>query len=157
MRTLTIVLGVALAACGGRAHKDTTPEPGGAMDAARRAVETWRQAWEADAYEGIAALYAHDPNLVMVEQGVAYAGWDKVESHLHEVLGHTREIHVKLQGIQVAELDADNAVVVASMDRDVSDGTVTTSERGVLTLVLHRADAGWMVVSQHYSYPAHTS
>ena len=142
MRSLTIWIGVALAACGGRGAKATTPVADDAMDAARRAVESWRQAWEADSYDAIAPLYAHDANLVMVQQGVAYSGWDKIEPHLKDVLGHAREIHVKLGDVRVTELDVDDAVVVASMDRDLSDGTVTTSERGVLTLVLHREGSG---------------
>jgi ketosteroid isomerase-like protein len=153
---LMLVCVVAIAGCGGRSHKASTPAPSDAMDAARRAVETWRAAWEADSYGSIAPLYAHDPSLVMVEQGVAYTGWDKVDARLKEVLGHAREIHVKLQGIQVAELDDASAVVVASMDRDISDGTVTTSERGILTLVLHHDGGSWVVVSEHYSYPHST-
>ena len=155
MRTLAMCIGVALAACGGKGARVEAPAVDDAMDAARRAVEAWRQAWEADSYDKIAPLYAHDANLVLVQQGVAYNGWEKIEPHLKDVLGHAREIHVKLADVRVAELDADDVVVVASMDRDLSDGTVTTTERGVLTLVLHRAGKDWVVVSEHYSYPVH--
>jgi uncharacterized protein (TIGR02246 family) len=147
----------ASAACGGgHAPKSTTPVAHDAMDAARRAVESWRQAWEADSYDAIAPLYAHDKSTVLVEQGHAFAGWDQADAHLKEVLGHAREIHVKLADVTIEELGDDAAVVVASMDRDVSDGQVTTTERGVLTLVLHRDADRWVVVSEHYSYPHST-
>ncbi len=148
-----VVAACIAAACGGRSHKDTTPVAGDAMDTARRAAEVWRGAWEGASFEAIAPLYAHDRNLVMVAQGVAFTGWDKIEAHLHDVLGHAHEIHVKLDGVQVDAIDDDCAVVVASMNRDISDGTVTTSERGVLTLVLHRDGGAWLVVSEHFSYP----
>src|SRR5262249_21914002 len=111
---------------------------------------------EAESYDAIAPLYAHDGSLVVVEQGVAFTGWDAVSAHLKAMLGHAREIHAKLTDVKIAAQGDDVAVVVASMDRDVSDGTVTTSERGVLTLVLHREIDGWRVVSEHYSYP-HTA
>lgn len=145
---------VVVAACGGRAQKETTPA--GAVDtvaAAQRAAEAWRQAYEANNLDGIAALYAHDPGTVLVEQGVAFVGWDAAAKHLGEIVGHAREIHVKLKDVTVDAIDEDCAVVVATMDRDVSDGAVTTSERGVLTLVLHQAGGQWLVTSEHYSYP----
>jgi uncharacterized protein (TIGR02246 family) len=147
-----------LAACGGHAQKPTTPAAADdAMDAARRAVESWRQAWEADSYDRIAQLYAHDRGTVIVSQGVAFAGWDKADAHLKEVLGHAREIHVTLADVTIDAVDDDCAIAVAAMDRELSDGQVTTSEHGVLTLVLHRdADARWVVVSEHYSFP-HTT
>jgi uncharacterized protein (TIGR02246 family) len=156
MRSATMFAALALiAACGGHAQKSTTPAPGeaDAMDAARRAVESWRQAWEADSYDAIAALYAHDKGTVVVEQGHAFAGWDKVDAHFKEVLGHAREIHVKLTDVTIDAIDEDCAIAVASIDRDVSDGAVTTTEHGVVTLVLHREPGKWLVVSEHYSYP----
>ena len=158
MRTpciLVVALVASSAACGGHAQKETTPAQHDAMDAARRAVETWRQAWESDSYDAIAPLYAHDKDMVLVHQGAAFAGWDKSDAHLKEVLGHAREIHVKLADVTIDAVDDDCAVVVAAMDRDISDGAVTTTERGVLTLVLHRepGDGRWLVVSEHYSYP----
>src|SRR5262245_53319253 len=146
------------AACGGSPHKDTTPGGAAAGDstaAAQRAVEAWRQAYEADSYDAIAKLYAHEKGTVLVEQGKPFAGWDAASAHLKEMLGHAREIHMKLNDVTVDPVEDDLVVVVAQLDRELSDGTVTTSERGVLTLVLHRDGAGgdWLVVSEHYSYP----
>jgi uncharacterized protein (TIGR02246 family) len=155
MRYLVLACTLAVG-CGGRSHKDTTPVAGDAMDAAHRAAETWRQAYEARSVDGVAALYAHDASLVLVEQGVAFTGWDAASAHLKAMLGHAREIHVKLNDVRVGAVDDDVVVVVAAMDREVSDGTLTTSERGILTLVLHRESDGWRVVSEHYSYP-HTA
>lgn len=155
MRTLLATCAV-VAACGGGAKKTVSPEAAGdAQTAANRAVEVWRQAWEADSYDHIAPLYAHEAHLVLVDQGIAFTGWDKVDAHLKDLLGHAREIHVKLRDVTIDPIDDDCAVVVAGMDRDVSDGAVTTSERGTLTLVLHRETAAdpWLVVSEHYSYP----
>ncbi len=45
------------------------------------------------------------------------------------------------------------AVVTAAMDREVSDGVTTISERGVVTLVLRAEAESWVVVAEHYSFP----
>jgi ketosteroid isomerase-like protein len=153
MRSAIGFVALVAAACGGHPQKETTPAQHDAMDAARRAVETWRQAWEADSYDAIAPLYAHDKDTVVVSQGVSFPGWDQADAHFKDVLGHAREIHVKLADVTIDAIDDDCAVVVASMNRDISDGAVTTSEKGVLTLVLHRDATRWVVVSEHYSYP----
>jgi len=158
-RALALVLVSALVAgCFGHGKgKATTPaDPatpaGQAVSAAQRAVEQWRQAYEVDSFDALAPLYAHDKTLVIVQQGRPYVGWDAVEAHLKDMLGHAREIHVRLKDVRIMPL-TDAAAVVALMDRDISDGVTTVSERGVLTLVLRREGDGWLVVAEHYSYP----
>jgi uncharacterized protein (TIGR02246 family) len=156
MRASILAALAVAAACGGHAPKSSSPAAGAAddaMDASRRAVEAWRQAWESASYDAVAARYAHDRDTTIVAQGVAFAGWEKADAHLHEVLEHAKEIHVKLSEVTIGEIDEDCAVAVAQIDRDVSDGAVTTTEHGVVTLVLHRRDGAWLVVSEHYSHP----
>jgi ketosteroid isomerase-like protein len=154
MRPSVLAACALAAACGGRAQKETTPAPAGdTVAAAQRALETWRQAYEVHSFDALAPLYAHDPATVVVAQGVPYTGWDKAAAHLQDLLGHAKEIHVRLHDVTVDAIDLDCAVVVVQMDRDISDGTVTTSEHGVLTLVLHQTGGQWLVTSEHYSYP----
>jgi ketosteroid isomerase-like protein len=38
------------------------------------------------------------------------------------------------------------------MAREVTEGATTAAEAGVVTLVLRRDDAGWVIVAEHYSY-----
>ncbi len=45
------------------------------------------------------------------------------------------------------------SIVTAAMDREVSDGVTTISERGVVTLVLRAEAESWVVVAEHYSFP----
>jgi ketosteroid isomerase-like protein len=163
IRALALALACGLAAgCPGhgKGGAATTPvDPATAdqaMDAARRAVEQWRQAYEVDSFDALSPLYAHDKGLVVVQQGVPFVGWDAVEVHLEDLLGHAREIHVRLKDVRVLAM-TDSAVVVALMDRDVSDGVTTVSESGVLTLVLRHQGDGWLVVAEHYSHPPQAS
>jgi ketosteroid isomerase-like protein len=154
--SILAALGLA-AACGGHAPKVSAPAGGDdAMDAARRSLETWRQAWESVSYDAVAARYAHDHDTTIVAQGVAFPGWEKADAHLHEVLEHAKEIRVKLSAVTIDEIDEDCAIAVAQIDRDVSDGAVTTTEHGVVTLVLHRQAGSWLIVSEHYSHPHST-
>ena len=153
MRASILAALAAVAACGGHAAKSATPAAtDNAMDAARRAVEAWRTAWESASYDAVAARYAHDRDTVIVAQGAAFLGWDKADAHLHELLAHAKEAHVRLSSVTIDELDADCAVAVAQIDRELSDGTITTTEHGVVTLVLQRKGADWLVVSEHYSH-----
>jgi ketosteroid isomerase-like protein len=132
-----------------------TVASGDAIDAARRALESWRQAYEVESFDALAALYAHERNVVVVRQGVATVGWDAIAPQLKTLLG-AREIRVRLRDVQIATPGPAAAVITASMDREVSDGVTTISERGVVTLVL-RADAeSWVVVAEHYSFPPQT-
>ena len=158
MRASILAALAAVAACGGHAAKSATPAGASddAMDAARRAVETWRTAWETASYDAVAARYAHDRDTVIVAEGAAFLGWDKASAHLHELLGHAKEVHVRLSSVTIDELDADCAIAVAQIDRELSDGTITTTEHGVVTLVLQRRGSDWLVVSEHYSHPTST-
>ncbi len=157
------VLAAALAAgCPGRAGPagdDTGPAaasrtPAEVVDAGQRLVESWRQAWEVRAVDGLAPLYSQDLDVVVVAQGVAYLGWTAVETYLSTTVGAAKEIHIQLADVQVVALDDGAAVVTASITRDASDGVTTISERGALTLAIRsRPDGTWVIVSEHYSYP----
>lgn len=125
---------------------------GDAIDAARRALESWRQAYEVESFDALAALYAHEQNVVVVRQGVATVGWDAIAPTLKALLG-AKEIRVHIHDVQIATPGAGAAVVTAGMDREVSDGVTTISERGVVTLVLRAEGESWLVVAEHYSFP----
>jgi ketosteroid isomerase-like protein len=158
MRSLAILVVAALAACGPKSG-DTAPEPGsGSGDAvaagARGAIEAWRQAWEVRSVEALGDLYAHNLDLLVVEQGRSYLGWTEVQTYLSTKLGAAKDVHVKLDDVQVFALGAGAAAASASIVREISDGVVNNTERGVVTMALRaEADGAWKIVSEHYSYP----
>ena len=56
---------------------------------------------------------------------------------------------VARQGCRVV----DSATFAARLGRELSDGVVTTTDEGFLTLTFVRVDRDWQIVAEHYSYP----
>src|SRR5689334_19184687 len=88
MRHVAIfVVALALSACP-RSGGDTTPArpatPKEVVAAARATVEQWRQAYEVRSFDALAKLYAHDLDLVVVQDGVPLIGWQSVEGMLKD-------------------------------------------------------------------------
>lgn len=153
-----LILATVLLACGGGTRQVTTDEtvraPDGAVGAARGVVEQWRQAWEVRSIDALAALYANDLDVIVVDQGRAHLGWTPVETYLSTRLGAAKEVHVKLDDLQVFALGADGAAASAAITREISDGVTAIVEQGVITWSLRAdADGKWRIVSEHYSYP----
>ena len=157
MRSLAIVVVMALGACGPSKSGETTPEPasGDAVTAgARGAVEQWRQAWEVRSVEALGNLYAHNLDVIVVDQGRSHLGWTAVEMYLSTKLGGATDVHVKLDDLQVFALGSGAAAASASIVREISDGVVNSSESGVITMALRaEPDGTWRIVSEHYSFP----
>jgi uncharacterized protein (TIGR02246 family) len=155
---LLFPLVLALAACGAAPKTSTTGAGDGSdavpQDAAGRVAEQWRQAWETRSAEALSPLYSHDTDLVVVEQGTPYLGWTAVETYLSTKTGAAKEIHLTLSDVETTALGASGAVVNATLTREINDGVSSLTERGALTLVLRAgADGGWVIVTEHYSYP----
>lgn len=149
---------VLAAACAGGPHP-ATPATGAAaassqevVAGAKATIEQWRQAYEVRSVDALAKLYAHDLDVVVVQQGVPHLGWTAVQALLDERIGHASAIHVRLKDVQVTALAPTVAAAVATMSREVSDGATTVTETGTLTLVVRKTDAGWVITSEHYSY-----
>lgn len=149
---------LALVGCGGAQSKpiDTTlgneGDAGGAAAAASLG-EKWRQGWETRIVESLAPLYDHGDEVVVVSQGTAYRGWSDVETYLSTKLGSLKAVHLRFEGTSTAGLGIDGGVLVTSLERELDDGAGTITERGTLTLVVRRSAEGWVIVSEHYSYP----
>ena len=120
--------------------------------AARATVEQWRQAYEVRSIEALGKLYAHNIDLVVVQEGLPLVGWSSVEGMLKDRIARYKEVHVRLKDIQVQSLAADAAVATASMSRELGDGVTTITEYGALTVVLRQEGDGWVIVSEHYSF-----
>ncbi len=117
------------------------------------AVEKWRQAQEVRSLEVLAAVYATDESLVLVQQGVATRGWASVSVMLERKLAAATSVRVRLAEVVVAQAGAGGAVVNARMTRETSDGVSTLTEDGPLTLAMRLEGTSWRIVAQHYSYP----
>ncbi len=130
--------------------KDPTPKQ--VIVATRGAIEQWRQAYEVRSMDALGKLYAHDVDVVLVQDGVALIGWSSIEGTLLDRLSRAKEIHIRLKEVQVEALGVGGAFAVAVMTREVSDGVTAVSENGVLTLVFRKDSTGWLIVGEHYSY-----
>jgi ketosteroid isomerase-like protein len=155
--TLT-ALALAAAACGGGGGGGkAAPTTPGAIDpfaAVFRAVEQWRQGWEVRSMEALAPLYRHDDHTVVVYQGQPHIGWPQAETFLRSAVEGAREVHLTVSDGQVAALGDSGATYAARLIREISDGAVTVSDTGYLTLTFARTGASWEIVAEHYSYRA---
>jgi ketosteroid isomerase-like protein len=119
---------------------------------ARATIEQWRQAYEVRSFEALAKLYAHDIDLVIVQDGLPIVGWNSVEAMLKDRLARHKKITIRLKDIQVQSLAATAATATAAMSRELGDEVTTVTERGALTVVLRRDGEDWKIVSEHYSF-----
>lgn len=148
------VLALALAACPAPKAEDTAATRPGAKDAAtavRGAVEQWRQAYEVRSLDTLEKLYAHDADLVVIQDSQTLAGWPAVDAMLKDQLARAKEVHVRLKDLKIAPR-GEVATAVATMSREISDGTTTVSEQGPVMLVWQREGDGWHIIAEHFSY-----
>ena len=155
MRTVRSLIALAiLVGCAGTKAPAPVVVPdlaGNTEIAALATVEQWRQAMEVRSLDGLTKLYANDRRLVVVDQGQRQNGWSIVEPALRDMLARVREVHVKLSEL-TAQQYGTSMLVHAAMAREISDGTTTVTEAGILTLILERDSDAWRIVAQHFSY-----
>lgn len=149
---LLVVLLVAGCPRGGAQPPPRPATPKEVVAGARATIEQWRQAYEVRSFEALSKLYAHDLDLVVIQDGVPIIGWSSVEIMLKDRLARYKEIRVRLKDIQVQSLCPTAAIATAVMGRELSDGVTTITENGALTIVLRRAGENWIIVTEHYSY-----
>jgi ketosteroid isomerase-like protein len=131
--------------------KELTPKE--VVVATRGAIEQWRQAYEIRSIDALERLYSHDPDIVLVGDGVTLIGWSSVDGMLKDRIARAKEIHIRLKEIQVTSVAPTAAFGVATMTRELTDGVTTVTEYGSLTLVFRKdPSAGWLIVGEHYSY-----
>ena len=147
---------LAVVACRHDKTADTTPAapatPQAVIAAGRATVEQWRQAQEVRSLDTLTKLYAHDPDVVLVEDGIPMVSWTAVDQTLQARMAHAKEIHIALKDVAVTSFAPTIAGVSATMRREISDGVTTVTENGALTLVLRHDQDGWKIVQEHYSY-----
>lgn len=150
LATLAVLAGAGCPAKQPEAPRVLTPTE--VVDAARATIDQWREAYERRNLEELSKLYTHDLDLVVIHEGVALLGWSSVEAALKDRLARSPSIRIRLKDIQVASLAPDVATGIATMTRELSDGTTTITENGTLSLVLRKIGDRWMIAVEHYSY-----
>ena len=152
---VAFVIALVLAGCP-RGGSDTTPSrpatPKEVVASARATIEQWRQAYEIRSFDALAKLYAHDIDLVVVQEGMPLVGWSSVEGMLKDRIARYKEVHVRLKDIQVQSIAPTAAAATAAMTRELGDGVTTVSESGALTIVLRKEGEAWLIVTEHYSF-----
>ncbi len=157
MRRSVLVLLVALAAgaCGGSSPGSRAPAGAteDAFAAVFRVVEQWRQGWEVRSFDALLPLYRQDDKTVLVYQGKAHVGWPQAQTFLRKSVEGARSVHFSLDDGQVTALGGDGATYAARLTREISDGAVTATDSGFVTLTFARDGTRWEIVAEHYSYP----
>jgi hypothetical protein len=147
---------------GGKKGSETPAATGGngtsgedTFAAVFRVVEQWRQGYEVRSLEALTPLYRQDDNTAVVYQGRAHVGWSQVQNFLRQSVEGARNIHLSLDGGQVTALGGSGATFSARLTREISDGAITVTDEGFITLTFARSPGGdrWEIVSEHYSYP----
>ena len=156
MRSLLITLAILVAGCpGGGSREPVAPSavtPKEVVIAVKATIEQWRQGYEVRSVDTLAKLYAHDLDVIVVQEGLTMIGWSSVEAYLKDRIARAGQIHIRLKDIQVISLGLEAASAAATMTRELTDGTTTVAESGTLTLVVRRTAEGWVISSEHYSY-----
>jgi ketosteroid isomerase-like protein len=155
MRHAAILVVLALAGCP-HSKSDATPPrpltPKEVIAGARATVEQWRQSYQVHSYEALAKLYAHETDLVVVQDGQQIVGWTSVDAMIKDHLEHFPKITIRLKDIGVTGLAPDAATATAAMTREIGDDVTTVTESGALTLVLRKSGEAWVIVAEHYSH-----
>jgi ketosteroid isomerase-like protein len=155
MRHAAFFVVLALAGCPHSKTDATPPRPATPKEviaAGRATIEQWRQSLQVRSFEALAKLYAHEDDLVVVQDGLQLVGWTSVESMLKDQLEKHTKIVIRLKDMQVMSLGQTAATVTAAMSREIGDETTTVSENGTLTVVLRRDGDTWLIVTEHYSH-----
>jgi ketosteroid isomerase-like protein len=155
MRSVVLAIAMLLAACPGNSRAPVTPSattPKEVVTAVKATLEQWRQGYEVRSVEALARIYEHDLDVVVVQEGLTMVGWSSVEAYLKDRIARAGSIHIRLKDIQVIALGLEAASAVATMTRELTDGTTTVTEQGTLTLVVRRTPDGWVILTEHYSY-----
>jgi uncharacterized protein (TIGR02246 family) len=126
--------------------------PTDVIEAVKGTIEQWRQAYEIRSMDALAKLYAHEPGLTVVLDGALQLGWVAIEAALAARIAHANTIRVRIKDLRVTALGPAAATATAAMTREFTEGATTAAENGVVTLVVRRDDAGWVIVAEHYSY-----
>lgn len=153
MRRLVIALAIAAVACGGRHRGPARPEtPPETVEGAKSVVEKWRQAYEVRSVEGLAQLYAHEPDTAVIQEGQLLAGWPAIEAMLKDRLAKATSVHLRITNVSVSAIGADGVRLIAELRRELGDATVQVAETGIVSFVLRRDEAaGWVIVLEHFS------
>ena len=151
-----------LASCAGSRPEAAVAEPMAEVPDDKRAViegvlEQYRQAYEIAGIEALAELYSQDLDLVLVYQGQKHQGWTAVSEYLVKRLAGATTVRMSMKDVVIHEVGDVGALVTATRETSMGDGSVTVTDRGVLTLVLRNQDGRWMVVAEHFSYPTSRS
>lgn len=160
---LALGLFVALAACQAGPKPPETPDPqrvseadklapAQVREAARGAVEQYRQAYEVLTFDGLAPLYARGQDVEVIAQGRRYTGWSEVERYLRDLLDRANEIRVQIADLRVMALGSDGAIATAQIERRVRGPVMSVTTNGVLSLTFRLDEGSWRIVSEHLSH-----
>jgi ketosteroid isomerase-like protein len=160
----SFVLVAILAGCAAGSQRTEAPAPAAEQDgedalapaqvreAARGAVEQYRQAYEILTFDGLAPLYLQGPEVEVIAQGVRHTGWDEVQAYLRDLLERANEVRLQIGELRVITLGSTGAIATAEIERSVRGPVTSVNASGVLSLTLRLEEGRWRIVSEHLSY-----
>ena len=106
-------------------------------------------AFERGDFDGIAKVWAHDENIVVIESGHVEVGWQEFgEKHLKPELGILKNVVYKLDDLRVrVNGNAAWASFTYNFEADVQDRHIVS--QGVGTMVLEKREGRWLIVHSH--------
>jgi len=155
VRALLLLASAALVACTQRSDArdpaDATLTPvvrSQIQSAVRNYVDVYNRA-DASAIMG---LYARSPSLTVATDGEITRGWESLRADIDStVVGHAGSFRLDLGSTDITALGRDHAMVLAPYTLVLATTRGQVNERGALTLILQRADSGWIVIHEHES------
>jgi ketosteroid isomerase-like protein len=161
---ICVAVAIALAAgCGGGGKKQVQDPakvetkklaPAEVVTAIKGQLELYRQGFKIRSLEALERLYSHGPEVAITHQGSTRRGWEQIRPYLKALLRDNSEIVLTLSEVTVSALGGGGASVTAELRRRIGDGTTSVTETGTLNLAFRHAGDRWLIVHEHFSYPA---
>lgn len=161
------LLGLIVAACGGGPAGDSTDATTSVSDSStpisdaqlrtevQQAVTAYADALTRADVGPLLALYARGDSISSIDDGVVTRGWDGVRADADSTLiGLRGRFAGAVSPADITLLGARHALVVLPYTVDIDTPRGPAQMRGAMSLVLRRADAGWLVVHDHSSMRA---
>lgn len=155
LRLFAAAIVLAIAACGPRSAPAPADDLSAAEAGAVALVEEWARAGTENRWSYLPALFADEPGLVWVEQGVV-----RYREHAAVVTGATRAaatgltVRTTVSEVQATALAADAALVRANVRIAFGADGAGFAMLGVLTGVAVKRGERWVFLQGHISSPA---
>ena len=149
--SLAVVLGACERKNDARQPDDAQPTPA-VVTEVQAAVRKYVDAYNRADASAIMDLYTRGSGLTVVTDGEIARGWENLRADIDStVVGHGGSFRFDVGSVDVVALGNDHALALAPYTLIAATTQGQLNEHGALTLVLQRANSGWVVIHEHES------